>query len=502
MLLSALQGLSQNTLFDDTRVSSVCVEISPDSLDWILKNVKSDRYFGARFIYDDGTRRDTIENAGFRLRGNTSRYSKKKSFKISFNEFTPGRRYQGVKKINLNGEHNDPTLIREKLFYDLWKKAGMPERRTSFVRLYVNGTYFGLYTNLEEFDKDWLKKVFGENDGNLFKCTYPSDLVWRGENPSGYKNLMSSTVTGGRVYDLQTNEAADDYSGLIRLIGTLDKPGDGAFFDNINRIIDVNLVLKAFALDVATGNWDDYMYNKNNYFLYQGPDNGRFRFITYDPDNTFGVDWMKQNWATRNCLSWFKENEPRPLATALLAVPDFYDRYTRYLDTIARLVIKPDIVFPYIDRLLNLVAAPALQDTYRTLDYGYTTDDFFRGFTGTVDGHTPFGIKPFLEQRYRSIVEQLKTVGAVEYNLNGNQAPVVFPNPAPGYLSVVVPSGVTIKEITVSSVSGSVLIHQADNENKNRANLSLQGIAPGVYLVVVKTSLGCYPTRIVNAGYR
>jgi spore coat protein CotH len=250
---------AQNTLFDNSRVSSVYIEISPDSLKWIMDNVLSDHYFKAMFIYDYGTKRDTLKDVGFRLRGNTSRVSKKKSFKISFNEYVSGRKYQEVKKINLNGQHNDPTLIREKLFYDYWKNTGLAERRTSFVKMYINQAYYGLYTNLEEFDKDWLQRVYGEKSGNLYKCTCPADLVYHGTNQGTYKIINSGSATGGRAYDLQTNEVADDYSDLVDLITTLNQPADEAFAILISQKINVDGFLRAFALDVATGNWDDYM---------------------------------------------------------------------------------------------------------------------------------------------------------------------------------------------------------------------------------------------------
>ena len=252
-------------LFDAKKISSIYVTIPADSLKKIYDNPYLDYYFKAQYAYDDGLKRDSVGDIGIRLRGNTSRAAEKKSFKISFNEFVAGRRYQGVKKINLNGQHNDPSLIREKLFYDLWKSAGMPERRTAFVKLFINGKYYGLYTILEELDKDWLKKVYGENDGNLYKCTYPADLVYKDNNPETYKKIASSTVTGGRAYDLQTNETADDYRDLVRMIDVLDKPSNSqAFIDSVQKIVDVNVFLKALALDVATGNWDDYAYNKNN----------------------------------------------------------------------------------------------------------------------------------------------------------------------------------------------------------------------------------------------
>jgi len=430
ILILASSGVlvSQNSIYDDSRVSSVFIEIHPDSLDYIFENVLSDHYFMARFFYDHGSGIDTVENIGFRLRGNTSRYSQKKSFKISFNKYVPGRRYQGVKKLNLNGQHNDPTMVREKLYYETWKMAGFPERRSSFVRLYINYEYYGLYTNIEEFDNDWLKKVYGENNGNLYKCTYPADLVYIGNDQQDYKNIPSGSATGGRAYDLQTNEDEDDYSDLVELIRIIDQEPDSAFARAVADILNVDQVLKAFALDVVTGNWDDYMYNKNNYFLYHRAD-GKFNFITYDPDNSFGVDWIGRDWATRNCTDWVKHGEPRPLATKLLDVPEFNLRYRCFLDTLARVVIHPDTLFPKLDAFRNLISQAAIEDTYRTLDYGYTVNDFFNGFEQSIDNHTPYGIKPFIALRQAKVFEQLGTSSLPDISYN-SQDIKVFPVPS------------------------------------------------------------------------
>jgi len=39
---------------------------------------------------------ETIDSIGFRLRGNTSRDTTKKSFKISFNSFSSGRKFYNI----------------------------------------------------------------------------------------------------------------------------------------------------------------------------------------------------------------------------------------------------------------------------------------------------------------------------------------------------------------------------------------------------------------------
>ena len=252
LLIASLHALpaypQENTLFDDTRLCSVYITIDPDSLAVIYDSVLSDHYYLARFVFDDHIRTDTLENVGFRLRGNTSRYSQKKSFKISFSEYVPGRKFQGVKKINLNGEHNDPTMIREKLYYNLWKKAGMAERRTSFAKVYINGAYYGLYTNVEEMEKEWVSRVYAENDGNLYKCTYPANLVYHGPDQQVYKDLQNYTVTGGRVYDLQTNKSTDDYTRLVKLITALNQVTGPGSAEEIGRILKVDRFLKALAL--------------------------------------------------------------------------------------------------------------------------------------------------------------------------------------------------------------------------------------------------------------
>lgn len=404
-----LHAQTSTSLWDDSRVSAIHLSLAVDSLDSIYADPLGEHYFLSEFIYDDGAVRDTVQQVGLRLRGNTSRFSEKKSFKLSFNTYVPGRRYQGVKKLNLNGQHNDPTMCREKLFYEVWERCGMPPRRTTWVRVFINGQFMGIYTCLEENDKDWLQVAYGEDSGNLYKCTYPADMVYIGSSQQSYKAVASSSATGGRAYDLQTNEAQDDYSGLVNLITQLDRNPDAQFAAEIGQYLNVEKMLRALAIDVATGNWDDYAYNKNNYLLYETAA-GRFEFFTYDTDNTFGVDWVQRDWATRDCADWLSHSEARPLASKLLAVADFRERYYAYLDSITRYVTRPDSIFPRIAEMEQLLMPYVVQDSFRTLDFGYDSLDYHLGFTGTVDGHTPYGIKPFLQTRYNSTLGQLAAV--------------------------------------------------------------------------------------------
>lgn len=467
---------AQDTLFDQSKVNSIHIIIHPDSLEAIMQDVFSNHYYKTVFVYDYESGADTVYDAGFRLRGNTSRLSQKKSFKISFNEFAQGRRYMGVKKLNLNGQHNDPTMIREKLFYDIWNKAGMPPRRTSFVRVYINGLYRGLYTNLEEYDKDWLNRVYHENDGNLYKCTYPASLVYFGPDQQTYKDIYNNYETGDRAYDLKTNESADDYSDLVALITLLDQEADTSFARMIKEKIDVAGVLKAYAIDIATGNWDDYAYLKNNYFLYDRSQSGCFSFVTFDTDNTFGIDWFGIDWATRNCKSWYNDTEARPLITKLLQVPAFDEMFRMCLDTIVNNYTYPDSIFPHIDTLQNLIEDAALEDTYRTLDYGYTVDDFYDGFSKAVDDHSPYGIKPFLEKRYETVKEQLHPSSNPE---NGHLSFFVYPNPATDKIRLTTEKPGSCY-LTIIDCWGNAVMSTMSQPG---ADINISGLARGIYIL-------------------
>jgi hypothetical protein len=477
---SALQVQAQ-TLFDESRVNSVYIKIDEDDLKKIYDDVQADTYYKADFVYAMANQSDTVREVGFRLRGNTSRTGAKKSFKVDFNQYKQGGKYKEVKKIDLNSSRNDPTLIRERLFYYGWKKANLPERRSCFVKVYINNRYYGTYTMMEEFDKDWCKRAFGNNGGNLYKCRYPADLAYLGTDPKKYKDIKHSATE--RAYDLKTNELADDYSDLIGLCSALNQPLDAQFGTNIEKVLNVRGFLKALAYEVLTGHWDDYAYNKNNFYLYKNNKTGKFEFLSYDADNTFGIDWVGKDWATRNINTWeAKSPEKRPLVTKLLGVYEYSQLYNRYIDTISTKVLATDSIFPVITKLSNQIRPFVASDPYYPLDYGYNLQKFGDGLNKSIDGHTPYGIRPFLSLRLQNAKNQLI--------LNQNEATEndvkvsVAPNPTSDLLIF----GTEFTEaatIDCFDVTGQLVLRESLPSLQGSV-LSIAHLPQGIYQLVVK----------------
>ncbi|MEQ9308142.1 MAG: CotH kinase family protein [Balneolaceae bacterium] len=398
---------SADWLFDDSILPRVDIVIEPDSLDIILfGDTQSDYEFPATFIFSKGEAVDTVYNIGFRLRGNTSRASAKKSFKVSFNTFENGREYRGLDKMNLNGEHNDPTIMRAKLSWDIFEHIDVPAPRSNHVKLYINNEYFGLYLNVEHIDNEFVKVRFGSDAGNLYKSLYPADLSYISENPDDYK--WSPDWADRRVYDLKTNNQEDDYSDLASLISFLENSSTQDFENEFDDYFNVDGALRWMAVDILTGNWDNYWYNQNNFYLYNNPATNRFEIIPYDYDNTFGIDWLGPDWGTRDINDWGPGGANRPLTNRILEVEEYRNRLHFYIDKIIEEIFNEELLFPEIDRLKALTEDAAEEDTYRTLDYGYDISDYHSSFNSALGGHVDYGLKPYISTRMNSALDQLQ----------------------------------------------------------------------------------------------
>jgi hypothetical protein len=394
------QGLNPEpgVVYSDLSIPRVDLYLHPDSLAAMYDDPTSDDYFRARYVFTRGAYRDSVADIGLRFRGNFSRYANKKNFKVSFNTFERGRKWNGLEKLNLNGQANDPSVIRAKLLSDLIPAMGVEGTRAAHTEVYINGDYYGLYINVEHIDEQFTKWHFGTNRGNLYKCTYPVDLVWQGSSPSSY--AYCEWKRGGDT---------PAYNDLIHFIDVLNNTPDDDLACALEQVFNVDDYLRQAAIDVMTGNWDGYIYNKNNLYLFQNTATGRMEYIIYDTDNTYGIDWIGRDWGTRDIYSWSRGGESRPLYERLVANPEYRARFSWYVERLAEQVMEPGSYFPRIDALKALITPSAEADPYRPLDQGYSIDDFHDSYDNALGGHVDYGLKPFVQTRIGTAIGQLES---------------------------------------------------------------------------------------------
>lgn len=409
-----LQSSAQSPLpfeipFLQNEVTSIYITIAPDSLAIMYQDVNygATHEFPADFQFHSSQGVVTLSNVGLRLRGNTSLNAAKKSFRISLDSFQDTSLW-GLEEINLIGQHNDPSLIRSKLCHDLFRSMQVPCARTSFTKLYINGNYAGLYLNQEHLDERWIKKYFGENEGgNLYKCTYPADLDFISNDPEDYS---SPEAWGTRKYDLKTNNWREDYRDLAQFIAALTNLPASSLPCSLDKYLNIDAYLRAAAVDVLTGNWDGYIYNKNNFYLYHSDATDQFWFIPYDLDNTLGIDWVGQNWTTRNIYSWAPSSQNRPLFKRLLQSAVLRNRFSHYINDLCSGAFAPGTFQVQADYWHSLIAESVMEDTFYTLDYGFSFLDFEESLQEAWGQQVAFGILPYNQARIQTALDQLENL--------------------------------------------------------------------------------------------
>ncbi len=410
--------------FDDSQVATIKITVDPLDLQWMYDpaNIQSDSLYPCTVRFTNALIDTVLEDVGLRLRGNTSRQAAKKSFKLSFNAFVQGRKFYGIEKLNLNGEHNDPSIIRSKLCWNGFQKIGLKASHAAHAAVYINGAYYGLYIVVEHIDENFLRQYFDHPNGNLWKCLWPADLNYRGDDPENYYPYYDAA----RPYELKTNRSQYDYRPLAHLIHILNKTPDDEFTDSLLAIFDVRDLFKYFSVNLLLGSWDDYWSLMNNYYLYYDYQEQKFHLIPYDYDNTLGIDFFGIDWANANLYDFPKVAQGyRPLAERLMQNPSWRNVYSHFIQFYRDSIFSPyGKWFNSIDSIRHLIAPFAEADTFRTKDYGFTVDDFYDsyGLAHYENQHVKYGLKEFITRRYYTAGSQLQfsdalpLIYAVDFN--------------------------------------------------------------------------------------
>ena len=387
-------------VYDESDLAYIHITVDPEDLEWMYDNVESDSMHLASLQFQNAFINETVDSIGFRLRGNTSRNADKKSFKVDFNHFISGREFYGLQKLNLNGEHSDPSIIRSKLSWDFYEDIGMKSSRASHATLYINNEYFGLYISIEHIDDTFLTRNFENDKGNLWKCIWPADLTYRGNEPDDYHPYYSET----RPYELKTNKNDYEYVKLARLINVIHETPD-----SLEMVLDIKTTLQYFAMNVLTGSWDDYRFLRNNFYLYHNPDDDLIYWLPFDYDNSFGIDWFNIDWSTIDPYEYAViDNDGRPLTDYLFSQQRYRNLFSHFLQFYNQQLFHLDSIYETLNNFSDHLYSAAEYDIYRTLDYGFSINDFLNSYGSDYENaHVKQGILEFIAERKESLNDQI-----------------------------------------------------------------------------------------------
>ena len=379
------------------------------------ENNKTKKYVSCDVEYNDGASIEKVSGAGLRLRGNTSRRRPEGEvgethnpeetvwhhchFGVHLDKFTKDddHRIKGIRKMNLKWFKDDPNYVREIYCYDLFQRAGVwtaPHSKYCLLWLKVEGdpayTYFGVYELLEPIDTRFLKarkEGFGDAGGNLWKCRWGASL-----NSTNADFGLDDGTDAEHTYEFKGEKEAYGAAEaqLKDFILKLTGKGEDSFYQWIQEVCDVPLLLKTYAVNVTVGMWDDYWNNQNNYYIYFNATDKyayKFYFIPFDYDNTLGTSLM-MDAGRKDPLNW--GDDSNLLIRRLLRFDDFRQIYK---DALLELVDPDKALFYYTASI------------QRITDWQNSIKDFVENDTGEdcmiYDEPAPWGNMP----NYRLLTE-------------------------------------------------------------------------------------------------
>ena len=129
-----------------------------------------------------------------------------------------------------------------------------------------------------------------------------------------------------------------------------------------NEKVDVDSFLRGLAMEVVTSNADGYITMGNNYMLYDDLEHERILFSGQDFDLSLGSTIFNATLMNGGNYTEIPGFMVRPLAPALLAVPEFKKEFEKLLLNFTKYLVNPEILNPRVDQLYKLLVQDVAWD--------------------------------------------------------------------------------------------------------------------------------------------
>ena len=176
------------------------------------------------------------------------------------------------------------------------------------------------------------------------------------------------------------DESQENLSELIRILNEMPFGEKG----EIESILDVNSVLQYMAGNSVIHNWDDYAGQfAHNYYFYMN--DGLFRMLPWDMNEGFlqtQAFYRESDGARQDIASPITGNatpKERPLVEKILAVPEYYEKYLEYCETLRQWLQTLPV-------LKERIASGVKQYSTSFFTYGEFEQEFDSGYHNGLAG--------------------------------------------------------------------------------------------------------------------
>jgi spore coat protein H len=229
----------------------------------------------------------TLVNGTIRVRGNSTRGAAFKSYKLRFT--SENGSYKGFTILNLNKHVYDPSKIANKFSFDMISQLDhMASLRTNFVKVYIRDAslptsqqkyvYYGLYTNIEQPNRDFLRSHGLDVDASLYKAT---SFEFR-EYPA-LKNTDDPDYDRAAFEKILEIREGNDHEKLLGMLKDVNDMNLD-FATTFSKYFNEENYLTWLSMNILLGNEDVL---SQNFFLYNPTNSLTWYFLPWDYDGTF-----------------------------------------------------------------------------------------------------------------------------------------------------------------------------------------------------------------------
>lgn len=225
----------------------------------------------------------TYKDVGVHFRGASS-YSTvaaglKRSLNLSIDYKHDKQTLAGFRTLNLLNSHEDASFLRPVL-YSRIAQDYLAAPRSNFVRVVINGENWGVYSSMEQFNKEFTKDRFGTDKGVRWKVPGSpggrGSLAYLGEDSAPYK----------AIYEIKSKDDEKSWAKLIQVTKVLNETAPDKLEAALAPIFDIDSALKFLALEITLVNGDGYWTRTSDYSIAEDS-KGRLHVVPHDMNETF-----------------------------------------------------------------------------------------------------------------------------------------------------------------------------------------------------------------------